>query len=282
MASTQLILLQIGHGLAGLGAVVLVYVVLGERSPVPALILYGVTFLVPIALLQIVKPLPVGLRLVRPQRDLSLHVLRFSLPIWGSHISYVLYAGIDILLIERFLGTAAVGRYALTKTLTQLLTFVPMGITTMLLPRVAAQRDAHLGRMLLSVIAVSVVINLVAMIALVVVYRWFIGMFFDPAYDVGIVVLILMSLSEVIFGIHTIVTAALIGRDKPQWETASRAIIMVVAVALGIVLIPAYGLSGAALTLFVSGIVANLTYAAAVLWMKWNKREMRPIAAELR
>jgi len=171
-------------------------------------------------------------------------------------------------LIEQFLGTGAVGIYALTKTLTMFLSFIPAGVTTVLMPKVAAgKHDTH-GDVMRNSILLSLGANAILLLLLLIVYRPFITLVFGEAYVVPLAVLLMLALSEISYGVHGIVTAVLVGTDQPYWETVSRVVVVIVSVLFGIIFIPALGLTGAALTVFAGAIAANLTYVIASFWLK--------------
>ena len=268
MASWRLMAAYLGSNVVQMVVIVIVYVFMGERSPMPALIIYGASYLLPIALLQFSQPFPVRFRLFVPDRAYVRRILKFSAPIWISHAAYTFYAGVDILLIERFLGTGAVGMYALTKTLTMLLSFVPTGLTTVLLPRVAAGPDESHHVLLRNTILITLATNALVLIFLLVVYRPFITFVFGEAYVVPLAVLVMLSLSEIGFGIHGIITAVVVGAGQPQLETISRVVVVVISVIFGVVFIPRLGLVGGALTTLAGAVAAILTYVFASYWLK--------------
>ncbi len=268
MASWRLMAAYLGSNLVQMIAIVVVYVFMGEHSPMPALIIYGASYLLPIVILQLSNPFPIRFRLFMPDRAYVSRIIKFATPIWVSHAAYIFYAGIDILLIEQFLGTGAVGIYALTKTLTMFLSFIPAGVTTVLMPKVAAgKHDTH-GDVMRNSILLSLGANAILLLLLLIVYRPFITLVFGEAYVVPLAVLLMLALSEISYGVHGIVTAVLVGTDQPYWETVSRVVVVIVSVLFGIIFIPALGLTGAALTVFAGAIAANLTYVIASFWLK--------------
>ncbi|MBK9750984.1 MAG: oligosaccharide flippase family protein [Chloroflexi bacterium] len=268
MASWRLMAAYLGSNVVQIIAIVIVYVVLGERGPMPALIIYGASYLLPIGLLQLMQPFPVRFRWFLPDRAYVRRILKFSAPVWVSHAAYIFYAGIDILLLERFLGTGAVGLYALTKTLTMLLSFVPTGLTTVLLPKVAAGQGASHRGLLRNSILISLMINALVLIVMLVAYRPFILYVFGEAYVAPLAVLVMLAFSEIAFGIQGIMSAVVVGAGQPQLETIMRVVVVGVSVVFGFVFIPTLGLTGAALTSLVGAISGIVTYGLASYWLK--------------
>lgn len=268
MASWRLMAAYLGSNVVQMIIIVIVYVVLGERNPMPGLIIYGASYLLPITLLQLTQPLPVKFRLFIPKRAQVESILKFTAPVWLSHAAYTFYVGIDILLIEQFLGTGAVGMYALTKTLTMLLSFVPAGLTTVLLPKVASTKSGSHMTLLRNTIGITLATNALVLVFLLIAYRPFINFVFGSDYVVPLSVLIMLSFSEIAFGIGGIITAVVVGAGMPHLETISRGIVVVVTLIIGVIVVPRMGLDGAALTSLVGAIAGVVAYALAWLWMK--------------
>ncbi len=268
MASWRLMAAYLGSNVVQIVAIIILYVFMGERSPMPALIIYGASYLLPIALLQLSQPFPVRFRWFVPDRAYVRRILKFSAPIWISHVAYTFYAGLDILLIERFLGTGAVGMYALTKTLTMLLSFVPTGLTTVLLPRVAAGGGESHRTLLRNSIGLSLATNVLLLIVMLIAYQPFIRFVFGEDYVVPLAVLVMLAFSEIAFGIQGLITAVVVGSGQPYLETMARVVVVIVSVLFGIVFIPTLGLSGAALTSLAGAISGIVTYGIASFWLK--------------
>ena len=52
-----------------------------------------------------------------------------------AHAAYTAWFNVDLLLVDHFLGLAAAGNYALSRTITMIFVFVPYATTTVVLPR---------------------------------------------------------------------------------------------------------------------------------------------------
>jgi O-antigen/teichoic acid export membrane protein len=265
MASYRLMIVYLGSNVVQIIAIFIVYYLLENQSVGPSLMIYGVSYLLPIVLLQIFSPLPLHWKLKLPPFSKVMELLRFSAPVWTSHIAYTLYAGIDVLLLERYAGNAAVGAYALSKTLSMLLSFVPIGINTVLLPKAAGiPREQH-GRLLRQMMLIFAVANLPFLVLYLLGYQLFVQFIFGRAYVVGYDVILMLALAEILYGLHGMITAIVVGGNRPHLETISRLLTVVVVVITGSIVIPAHGISGAAFTVLISGIIAVGTYALTLL-----------------
>ncbi|MFN8447213.1 MAG: oligosaccharide flippase family protein [Anaerolineae bacterium] len=265
LASKRLLIAYLGSNIVQILAILLFYEIGDVRSSTPALLIYGLSYLLPIILLQVVQPLPLYFRFSLPDKTILRELLRFSLPVWISHAAYIFYSGMDVLLLERYMDSSTVGVYVLTKTLTMLFSFVPVGLITVLLPKVAAlPTHKHFALLKKSLIAV-LLMNGAALIVFALCYQWFVGTFINPDYVVPMDIMLMMALSEVLFGFHGIITAVVVGGNNPQLETVSRIIIVITALVVGMILIPSLGLRGAALMKLACGMVSLVTYLTAAV-----------------
>jgi O-antigen/teichoic acid export membrane protein len=244
MAPGRLLLAYLGSNLLQLVAVLAALRVLGTASTTPVLLIYGLSYLLPVVLLQAARPFPVAFRLPVARRAVLAGMLRFAAPVWGSHALYTLSFALDVLLLERFWDEATVGVYALTKTIVMGFSFVPQGITVMLMPRVA--RGGGQRRLLAAALVATVAASAVALVVYVAVYEWFVVAMVGGAYFVGMPFALLMALSAIVYGVHAILTSYLIGSGRPGLETASRGVMAVTLLGAGVLLVPPGGVLGAA------------------------------------
>ncbi len=247
ISSGRILFMYLCSNVLQLVAVLWAVWVFGEQSVTPALIIYGLSYIVPIMILLTARPFPVRFRLTNLNRDTAGEMLRFAVPNWGSHTLFALFFAMDILLLEQFHDEATVGVYGLTRTIVLVFSFFPQGITMILMPKVAAPDVIGHRRLLINSLIVTLLVSVIALIGYLVVYEWFIVTFIGAAYFAGLPFALLMALSAIIFGLHAIVTSFLVGRNLPGLETISRVVILVVTIIVGLALIPPYSLLGAAL-----------------------------------
>lgn len=260
MASKRLLAAYLGSNLVQIIAIIIVYQFGTVQSPTPALLIYGLSYLLPLVILQVWQPLPLHFQFKLPDKALVIELVRFSLPLWVSHAAYMFYAGMDVLLIAHFTDTASVGLYTLTRTLTSLFGFVPMGLMTMVLPKVASlPQHEHIG-VLKRALLIAALANAVALLIFMIGYPWFISNFFGENYIVPIEVVLMLAFAEILFGFHSIITATVVGGSNPQLETLTRIFIVITSFTLGILLIPRLGLPGAGIMVLCCGIVGVTTY----------------------
>jgi O-antigen/teichoic acid export membrane protein len=270
-ANFKLLAAYLASNLVQLVAIVFVVYVLGSRTTLPALLIYGLSYLLPLLLLQVFFPLPVSFRLSLPRRDIVADLLQFSIPIWASHACYILYTGIDLLLLERYASNEAVGVYALSKTLSAVFAFIPMGITTILMPKVASSSSQKHYSLLKNTLLWYVAANAIFLVIYALSYNWVVVRMFGPEYAARPDVFLTVAVATIVFGMHGIISSVLVGSNRPRLETLSLVVGLLAAGLVGFVAVPAYGPTGAAMTMLTGAVLALATYGVIALIRRVNK-----------
>ncbi len=276
-ASFRLMVAYIGSNLVQIILVVLVIQVMQIKSGLLAQVIYGGSYLLPIVLLQLFAPIPTGFAPSAVSWRVTKALLRFSIPVWISHASYMLFSTLDIMLLEHFRDAASVGIFSLVKTLSMVFTFIPMSISTILLPRIASVPDAEHGRLLRSALLWSTLINAVVLVAFVLLTPWFVANFASEEYVITPDVTLALALSMIGAGLVSIFTAVLVGRAQAVTDMLNRGFGLVVALVCGFILVPRYGMVGAAATVLIGNAAMTVVYAA--LFVRSGRRSTRPGAS---
>lgn len=252
----------LGSNLVQIILVYLVIVRMGIHSPTLALTIYGLSYLPPLSLLVVFWPFPGHVRASLINRRVLGELLHFALPIWVSHACYSVGISLDLLLLESWGTSSQLGSYSLSKTLTTMFLIVPMGISTLLMPKVASTPSSEHRRSLVRMLTVSLVVNAIVLAIYLPLVQPLTRRIFGADYVVAPAISILLALYMIAYGIHGLVTAVFVGSGRPHLESVSR-IAELVSIVLGCwLLIPRLGATGAAIAMFVGKLVALLTYAA--------------------
>lgn len=275
-AEVRLAGVSVGSNVVQLAVVAVAVYVLDIRSAVLAMVVFGLSYFVPIILLQLFWPLSPRFNLSFVRWENIREILRFSGSIWGSHVGYVFYNSIVVLLLERFSGTAAIGIYALANTLARSFLFIPDAISTLLMPRIAAAARHSHAAMTRKLLVLSLAVNGVLLIAYLGLVKWFVTRFFGADYFAGgITVYAIMAAAMIVLGVHGVVTAVLVGQDKAGIETVSRILALIATATTGWLLIPKYEATGAAIAM-TAGSLTALTYYVIILLSPSKKQSALP------
>lgn len=196
-----------------------------------------------------------SLRLLRTKPDvgqaLRRQVVRFAVPSWATAvIGGLVFGRTEIVFLQHYTGLAAVGLFAAAATIAEVAIQLPPLLLSALLPRFSEQfglgAHEHMQRLyrtitaLLALVIIPLCLGLAA-IAPVLVPVFF-GAEFTDAGNVAAVLLIAAAVSSL--GVTTFYLLQSIG--KTGFLLVSNGIGLLGTVALGFVLIPHFGLMGAA------------------------------------
>lgn len=251
--------------------ILFVYLVLGSQSPLPALLIYGGTYLLPVLLLAFSPfQLPI-LRFRRPDWPIVRQIVRLSFPIWVAHACYVIFVALDLLFLEANATDTEMGVYALARTLSTGFTLVTMGINTTLMPKIAgAPKDQH-GKLLRQALTYHLGLSLAVLFVYAFVYNPLVTLVFGAQYAVGPEVYLILAVGQVIGQTHTVITAAMVGGDRAVIDTYSMILTVIGTLIAGFIFVPAYGPAGAALTFCIGASISTGFYVMLGLWERLRK-----------
>jgi len=262
LSMSRLTLAFVGSNALQLAVVFVIYVVLHSQSPVPALIVYGTSYFLPLLILQIYTPVNLRLRL-KPRLDVIKAILRSWAPILMSHTLYTVL-GVEFIILGQYADERTLGRYAFTRTLNAMFGFLPMALNTFLMPAVARAPQHERRRLLRDSLVWLVLISAVMFAVYVVVYPWVVETFFGAQYVSGPEIFVLLALSANIAAIHGVTSAFYVGSDRARYETISLIICITANVVSALALIPPYGAVGAAMSAVIASCAALLSYAVPI------------------
>ncbi|MBX3085943.1 MAG: oligosaccharide flippase family protein [Anaerolineae bacterium] len=270
--STRLAIVFVSSNLIQLVVIAIVYVALREQSVLPALAIYGLSYVVPVLLITALYPLPVRIRLKYFDWKTMKELIVAAVPIWISHSTYAFANGADVFILRRFSGDAVVGAYTFTKTLNIVFDFVPSALGTMIMPRAASMQSNRRRLMLMSAVGVLAISAVIAVVYLSL-YQWIILSFFKPEYLLPAVAVITMIAMQTIFGLQGVISGMLIGVNRPAVEMGGRIITVISLYVTCLLLIPPYGVVGAAVANLISSIISVGSFVVLLELRKRHERQ---------
>ena len=191
-------------------------------------------------------------------------------PMFGD-VLFLMALRLDRLVLAVVAGAHQVGLYAAAMAIPETLRILPMAVGQVLADRSRSGIDSvvdvrrHGRLVVLGYLLVLIIGALVGFVALPLAF----GEGFSEARDVLVIVMI----AELFMSVHLMQQAALLGFGRPRGIGVPRVIGGAVTVVLGLVMIPTWGLHGAA---WASLIGYAVLAATAVLW---TNRELRRVQA---
>jgi O-antigen/teichoic acid export membrane protein len=260
LAPNRLAAAYLGSNLVQIVLVIILIGGLGIHSTQLALVIYGASYFLPLALLQYYWPLSINLNISLLNKKYISQILKFSTPIWLSQVGFVLFSVTDILLLEHFSGSVAVGVYRLNKIITMAFIFIPQGIASILLPKVAASSKEIHGKLLKRSLSIVLLVDAIILFFYLLLLQPFVQAFLGSGYLIDFNIALVLALGSMMIGIDAVVVSVLVGKGRPGIETFGRTVSLIVAVIAGLYLIPIYGIFGAALTVLMGTLSSLFTY----------------------
>ena len=196
---------------------------------------------------------------------------RFSLICHAANVSHWLHLRANVFLINFLLGPTAVGLYTVSQALCESLWILPRVTASALMPAVAAQeKDPGLSQTLRAC-RTTVFLTAIAGLGLCLVASPLIQLVFGPEFA-GSVVPLWFLLPGVCLGACTgILSSFLTGRGRPELPFYNSFTSLVLNLVLNLVLIPRYGISGAAMA-------STVSYSFSALLNYFFLRQMTNVA----
>lgn len=200
-----------------------------------------------------------------PFRDYCKKALGYG---WKSHLSNILafvnYRA-DILLVNFFLTPFSTGIYIIAVQISEKLWMLSKAASTVLLPKLSAMYKEPKERLKLTKKGFIVVSSLTAATGLVVAFilYWFMSLIFGEQYEESWPVY-LWLLPGIIAGAGArIQSNCIAAAGKPEWNFYAAVLVVAINITLNLLLIPIYGIVGAALATS----LAYIMNAILKLWL---------------
>lgn len=197
---------------------------------------------------------------------LNIKLLKDSV-VYGSKIflanavSFLNYR-LDMLLIAIYLNSYLLGIYSIAVGMAEKLFIVPGALAVVLFPRISSLKETDANEFTSRVVRHTFFVMIVSSVFLSIFIRPVIYVLFGPAFLPAFWPLVILLPGIIAFGIGGVLAADLSGRGKPQYAVYSSTACLVINIILNIILIPKWGINGAA---FASA-VGYWADTAVILW----------------
>ncbi|POA18292.1 polysaccharide biosynthesis protein [Pseudomonas sp. FW300-N1A1] len=168
----------------------------------------------------------------------------------------------DYLLIGALLGSTALGEYAMATAAAELLFIVPEAVTTPLMKRLLQQEEG-IERLTPLALRLTATVMIAACVSMALIGEWLIVTLFGEAYQPAYPALLALLPGLLGLCYVSILRLDLLGKNRPGSISLVMGLCALFNLALNLLLIPAYGIVGAA----VASSVAYLAVTVALLWL---------------
>ena len=193
-------------------------------------------------------------------KKLLAEIFRFGTYIQFANIFQTLNYRLSYLIVNMFLGRAAVGVLSVGVSLSEGLWLISRSISMVQYSKISNEmNDDYSARISLTLAKITWVITLLVLVFLVAIPTFIYTRIFGTDFAGIRLVIASLGIGIVTLSVSMIFSAYFSGINKPYHNTISSAIGLVLTIGLGLLLIPLWGLIGA-------GITATCSYTAATLY----------------
>jgi O-antigen/teichoic acid export membrane protein len=237
-----------------------------DPTPVVALLVFGLSSVLPVVAWELYRPVVRGRRL-RIRRSTLEHIRRIGGPVALAQVGFLVWISADQIWVENVLGTREIGLYGAAKNLAQVFFVLPAGVTGALLPRMAELRTAgetDRARQLVYRTTVGLVVLSAVLAILVIAMRsTLLSVLYGAPYEAAAASLVGLSLGFVAYAGVAGLTEAALGWGRPGLYTLG----MLTAAALQLGYLAAFADDQASTAAWASGISMTASFAVVVLWL---------------
>lgn len=163
----------------------------------------------------------------------------------GTLLQYFNYR-LDTFLVNYFIGAAQVGVYSVAVTLAELLWYLPHAVGFVIMPKAASSDARTMNAFTPRVFLITLGLTALGGAGLALVGPWLIRWVFSPTFSGAYPALMWLLPGVVLLGAGKVLTNEIAGRGFPHYNSISSGVSLIATVVLDVVLIPRYGIVGAA------------------------------------
>ncbi len=173
--------------------------------------------------------------------------LSFGLRGYIANILQFFNYRLDVLIVNIFLGPAAVGIYAVSYGIAELIWNLPDAVSFVFFPRIVSDQRQKRKSTTLQILAITVAITLIGALFLAIIGRFLISFLYTDIFKGAYFPLLALLPGVVLLGAAKVLTAEILGRGYPQYNSILSGVGLVMTVIGDLILIPGYGILGAAI-----------------------------------
>jgi len=172
--------------------------------------------------------------------------LKFGIKQHLGAVAQLLNYRLDLLIIAAFLEPARVGLYSVAVLVGESVWYISRAVSQVLYPKTTASKSEEADKFTPIVCRNAVFLTLIAVIFLFLISDYLIPFAFTPLFSESIVVLKLLLPGIFSLSIARILGSDLTGRGFPEYSSLATGISLVLTIILDLLLIPRFGINGAA------------------------------------
>lgn len=210
--------------------------------------------------------------------------LRFGIPAQAAVILQVLSARVDVLIVLVLTGVSTAGHYSVATTASQLVMYAPYALSMAAFPKVARTTQAVYVTQIVRLSRLTLAGSGLSAGVLCVVLPFAMPLAYGPGFKPSVAPALYLLPGAVLGSLQWILARALAARGNSVPLLRSYAASIVAMIALDLWLVPAFGMTGAALAVDIAAAVGLLVIRNDLLQMLGDVKlsAMLPRAADIR
>ncbi len=192
----------------------------------------------------------------------NLHILKESISYgikgYLANVFGFLIYRLDMFMVSYFMGVTSVGYYSIAVGVAEAVLYIPRAVGTILFPQISRSSPEVANRTTAIVCRLTFFVSIVACLALGLVSRPLVTILYGTTFLPSVIPLLALLPGIAILTIDSVLCADLSGRGRPEIAMYAAGAAVISNVGLNILLIPLWGITGAA-------IASSLCYALSAL-----------------
>ena len=164
----------------------------------------------------------------------------------GNILQYFNYR-LDFFIVNIFLGASSVGMYSVSTRLAELVWYFPSSVGFVIFPKAASSSGAEMNRFTPRAFRWTLGIAVIGALMMALLGPLLIRIIYTDAFMDAYLPMLALLPGVVLLGSARVLTNDIAGRGYPQYNSISSAVALILTVALDFLLIPRFGIMGAAL-----------------------------------
>ncbi|HIF9174733.1 TPA: flippase [Photobacterium damselae] len=194
-------------------------------------------------------------------RAVAIKLLKESWPYIFSSLSIIVYMRIDQLMIKGYLGDKELGIYAAILPFAMIWTFIPTTLTTSLAPFIAKKKkegEDEYWRSLRNIFRLYAILGWVICLCVVIAAPFVIKLLFSDAYSDGVFALQIIVFTNLFINMGVAQSLWILNEEKSRIAMYKTILGAIVCVVSNMILIPFYGIYGAAVSAVLAQLVSTI------------------------
>ncbi len=193
----------------------------------------------------------------------------------GGVVQYLNYR-LDQFMVAGFLGARALGLYTIAVALAEMLWLAANAAASVVFPHIARERGAPSFSRTVRLAFGAFVLSLLGAAALALLGRWIIVLMYSDSFEAAYTALLWLLPGACVFGPAKIFLSDLAGRGRPGIYSGVAGIGLVLTIVLDMILVPRWGIKGAAAASSAAYIAVSLAATVSFFVVRRDARNGRP------